>query len=154
MTPETYLRVAVTPALSLLPPAMDSTNARRMLLAIALQESSLEHRRQVRGPARSYLQFELGGLRGVLRHDATQQLAAGVVNALDYSDLSPSDLHAALEHNDPLAAAMGRLLLYTHPRALPDMEEAGWEYYFWLWRPGKPHPERWPACWERAGEAI
>ena len=39
-------------ALSLLPPRMDTPLARRYVLAIALQESRFEHRRQIGGPAR------------------------------------------------------------------------------------------------------
>lgn len=154
MTPETYIRCAIAPALSLLPPALDTPPARRMLVAIALQESSLEHRRQIRGPARGYLQFELGGLRGVLKHDASRAMAVSVVTALDYAEAEPAALHEALADNDVLAAAMGRLLLFTHPQIIPVDAEAAWSYYQWLWRPGKPHPERWPACWTRAGEAL
>lgn len=154
MTPQTYLRCAIAPALSLLPPALDTPPARQMLLAIGLQESGLRHRQQVRGPARGYLQFELGGLQGVLKHDASRQLAASVVNALDYADMSPVELHQLLADNDTLCAAMGRLLLWTHRRALPVTEESGWEYYLALWRPGKPHAARWPACWAEAEETM
>lgn len=39
MTPQIYLRCAIAPALSLLPPALDTPPARQMLLAIGLQES-------------------------------------------------------------------------------------------------------------------
>lgn len=49
------------PALKLLP-SMDSVRARMMLLAIGLQESRFEHRRQLgNGPARGFWQFESGG---------------------------------------------------------------------------------------------
>lgn len=154
MSPDTFLAIGIDPALELLPAPMATTAARRMLVAIGLQESSLQHRRQIGGPARSYLQFELGGLKGVLRHDASKTHAATVVNALDMASLSPADLHAAMEYSDALACAMGRLLLFTHPKPLPDNEADGWNYYNWLWRPGKPHPDRWPACWRQASEAV
>lgn len=154
MTPQTFLRCAVAPALSLLPPALDTPPARQMLLAIGLQESGLRHRQQIRGPARGYLQFELGGLQGVLKHDASSALAASVVAALDYDRLSPADVHAVLAHNDVLAAAMGRLLLWTHPKALPTDLQDGWIYYMNLWRPGKPHPGRWATCWAEARELL
>ena len=45
------------PAAKLLP-GMDSAKARVMLLAIGLQESRFEHRRQIGGPARGFWQFE------------------------------------------------------------------------------------------------
>ena len=154
MTPETFLIVGVEPAARLLPVEMDGFLSARMLTAIALQESNLQHRRQIGGPARGYLQFELGGLKGVLRHEPSRGHAAAIVNALDMASFAPADLHAALEFNDVLACAMGRLLLYTHPMPLPDNEADGWNYYLFLWRPGRPHPERWAECWRRATEAV
>ena len=45
-------------ALSLLPPKMDTPEARAMLGAIALQESALRYRQQVGGPAK--------GLSGII----------------------------------------------------------------------------------------
>lgn len=46
---------AIEPALSLLPARMDSSRARAMLLAIGLQESRFEYRRQMNnGPARGF----------------------------------------------------------------------------------------------------
>lgn len=156
MTPEACLRLAVTPALSLLPPALDTPEARAMLVAIALQESALMHRRQVRGPARGYWQFEIGGLSGVLKHAASRPLMAAVVSELGYSDATPTELHAALEHNDVLACCAARCLLFTHPKPIPGRHDAqaAWSYYEWLWRPGKPRPAPWPGHFARAWEAV
>jgi len=139
MTPQTYLRTAIVPALSLLPPKMGTPEAVAMLIAIALEESGLRHRRQIGGPARSHLQFELGGLQGVLKHPASGPHAAAVIDSLDYSDCTPAELHAAMELDGVLACAMGRLLLYTDPHPLPARGQSApvsWAYYWRNWRPG------------------
>ena len=60
MTLEQVMRDAVRPALALLPAAMNTPQARCMLLAIGLQESRFVHRRQIGGPARGFWQFERG----------------------------------------------------------------------------------------------
>ena len=49
MTLEQVMRDAVRPALALLPAAMNTPQARCMLLAIGLQESRFVHRRQIGG---------------------------------------------------------------------------------------------------------
>lgn len=156
MKPSTYLRCVAGPALSLLPPALDTPAARAMMLAICLQESRLQHRRQIKGPARSYAQFELGGLTGVLRHEKSSPMIASVVSELGYSDLSPFDLHAVLEHNDLLGAAFTRLLLWTSAKPLPSPHDpqAGWDLYIDGWRPGKPHRETWDEFYAESWEEV
>jgi len=61
----------IEPGLKLLPQKMDTPDARAMLVAIGLQESGFAYRKQVGGPARSFWQFEMGGVTGVLTHDKT-----------------------------------------------------------------------------------
>lgn len=65
-------------------------------------------------------------------------------------------VHAALEHDDVLAAAFARLLLWTDPFRLPTKSDAagGWDLYLRTWRPGKPHPARWPARYAAAVREI
>ena len=66
MTLPYLLRYTLPSAFALLPPAMDTPDARVLLLAIGLQESKFSHRLQIGGPARGYWQFEQGGgVRGV-----------------------------------------------------------------------------------------
>lgn len=166
MTPMRYYHNAVMPALTLLPAAMDTDAARAMMLAIPLQESDLEHRRQFpAGPGRGYPQFELGldesgkptgGLALLLRHKSAGPLCARVVNDLDYGGATPAELHAALEHNDILAAAMTRLLLYTFPGPLPGQNESdeGWRQYMWCWRPSRPRPNHWGRCFAMAWDVV
>lgn len=146
MTPQ-YLHAHVLPAaMSLLPPAMDTTAARAMLLAIALQESRCCHRRQIGGPARSFWQFEIGGVRGVLSHKASKPHVASALAALAYPVTDDATTpYTAIEHNDVLACVFARLLLWTLPSALPGKDDAeqGWQQYLAAWRPGKPHRGSW-----------
>ena len=141
-------------ALSLLPPKMDTQEARRLLLAIGLQESRFEHRRQISGPARGVWQFERGGVMGIVRHPATKDHLRAAVVALKYdAELADDDigLHAAIEHNDVLACVLARLNLWWMPGPLPTEQDAAWQYYLDAWRPGRPHPETWGVCWRLAG---
>ena len=152
---------AVHEALRLLPPAMDSKEARVMLYAIGLQESRFTHRAQVidgggKGPARGYWQFERGGgVTGVLRHPASRFWASSVCNARNIP-AQPLNVWLALETDDVLAAALARLLLFTDPARLPAIGEqaTSLRYYLRVWRPGKPHPETWPECYETALKAV
>lgn len=147
-----FIKQALEPALAILPAAMDTPQARVMVLAICLQESGLIHRRQMgNGPARGFPQFELGtrqsrgGVWGVYLHDASrfwlEQLCAsrGV-------QFLPESIWRALETDDVLAAGVARLLLFTDPKRLPatDDPDGAWGLYLRTWRPGKPRPETWP----------
>lgn len=164
ITPEDFDRLVLTPALALLPGAMDTPEARVLLTAIALQESALKHRWQVvdaanpqrKGPARGLLQFErAGGCAGVLTHPSSRYWMHRVCAVREIAPNARS-LWFALERDDVLAAAAGRLLLFTDPRRLPEIgDEAGaWRYYTRNWRPGKPHPKAWPANYRRATEVF
>lgn len=127
-----------------------------MLMAIAGQESAWAHRKQIGGPARSYWQFERGGgVTGVLGHPATKDAIAKACKALDIP-LDAAAVYEAMAWNDTLAACMARLLLYSDPRALPAVgdESAAWGYYIRNWRPGKPHPQTWPARYAAALELV
>jgi hypothetical protein len=145
-----HVRDHVIPAaMSLLPERMDTPPARIMLLAIGLQESRFTHRKQVRGPARGFWQFEAGGVNGVARHHASKDHLRGVCDALRYDT---GEVYGAIADNDTLAACVARLLLWTHPAPLPTNAADGWAYYLNLWRPGKPHPETWPAFYAQASD--
>lgn len=128
---------ALTTALRLLPSRMTSPEAEAMLLAIGLQESLLIHRRQIGGPARGLLQFETGGVRGVLEHQASRQPARAVCAARGVQPTTAA-VYAALEHDDVLAMAIARLLLWTDPKPLPELgdADAAWALYLRTWRPG------------------
>ncbi|HSH49486.1 MAG TPA: hypothetical protein VK991_12950 [Halomonas sp.] len=139
-----------------LPAEMLSDEAVVMLLAIGYQESGFSHRRQVRGPARGFWQFEQGGgVAGVLRHNATMDIAANVCADLHY-DPDAHVVYNALADNDILAACFARLLLWTLPHPLPAIGDAdtAWTQYLECWRPGKPHPKQWGKSYARAIEAM
>lgn len=157
MTPALFIRNALNPALALLPATMDTPSARAMVVAICLQESRLQHRHQIGGPAHGYAQFEQGGgVRGVLTHPASKPHILKVLDALDYTGADAEDCYAAIEHNDILAVCFARLLLYTLPNLLPARgdPEGGWEQYISAWRPGKPHRQTWNECYAHAWEAV
>jgi hypothetical protein len=151
-----YARRFVIPAAyAVLPPEMASEDATRELLAIGYQESRFEHRYQVRGPAKSFWQFEQRGVSGVLAHVETYDVVRRALVSLNYRNMpTPFSCQLAIEHNDVLACVFARLLLWTLPNALPkaDEPEEGWRQYLAAWRPGKPHPETWSQSWLFAQE--
>lgn len=162
MKPQTLLALGIVPALQALEEhgVRDTPEARRFLLTIALQESALRYRRQVdsngleTGPAASYWQFEKGGgCKGVLIHSAATGPMHAVCKALDVA-ATPQALWDAMRYNDVLAAAAARLLVRTLPYSLPMTADEGWRQYLAAWRPGQPHPSRWPDAWEVASRAV
>ena len=158
MKPELLFDNAIAPALRLLPVEMSSPAAMAMMVAIALQESRAMHRHQLGGPAHGYWQFEQGGgVRGVLHHPASKPHIRSVLAALDYDTVDEHICYAAIEHNDILAAAFARLLLWTLPQGMPPIDDpiAGWKAYIDAWRPGKPHRATWDEFFDQAwGEVI
>lgn len=149
------LRNNIIPAaLSLLPDNMDSPEARAILIAIALQESALKHRKQVGGPALGLLQFELPQVGLILRHPVVGPIARNVLASLVYEPGNPphEHIHKAMEHNDILQCAFGRLLLWPDAAPLPkrDDVQGSLATYLRVWRPGRPDPKKWPANWAAA----
>jgi hypothetical protein len=156
------LDVAVLPALALLPRHMDTAPARVLLMAIGLQESRFEHRRQLgNGPARGYWQFEegskasRGGVWGVYLHSASNELLRLLCRARD-CEFAPRPIWAQLERDDVLAAGVARLMLWTDPKPLPPIGAASeaWDYYLRTWRPGKPHRRTWANLYALAVDAV
>jgi hypothetical protein len=150
--PSEFLREIIDPACAALTGVMGQEmgddRARTMLLAIAYQESNLEHRRQIRGPARGFWQFEkMGGTVGVLTHERTRDAAEHICEAMGV-EAQPGVVYEALASDDNLAACFARLLLWSDPRPLPPIgdENGAWDYYLRNWRPGKPHRARWSQC--------
>jgi hypothetical protein len=155
------LAKAVEPALALLPKLMDVLPARVLILAIGFQESQLLERVQRvsgggKGPARGLWQNECGGgVRGVLGHPVTRQFAERVCATRRVEPVA-SLVWSELEHDDILAAAFARLILYADPSPLPEigMVESAWLYYLRTWRPGKPHPDQWAENYRLAVQAL
>jgi hypothetical protein len=163
-------RRTVTPALRLLPKAMDTPEARVLLLAICLQESGGIHRWQVidrlhperKGPARGLWQFELGsrqsrgGVWGVFLHPASRFWLWGVSEALEVP-FGARAIWQRLEIEDVLACCVARLLIFTDPIRLPAITAAddAWDLYRRrTWRPGKPKKLTWVANHRAAVSAL
>lgn len=145
----TYPAAAVNESYGLLPMKMDSPFSRVNQAAIGYQESGYLVRRQYgNGPARGYWQFEEGGgVRGVMEHKATADLARKVCHARGVPFVRRT-VWEALETDDVLAAAFCRLLMWTDSGKLPTNEADGWAMYARTWRPGKPHLDKWPTSWK------
>lgn len=154
---------AIDAALAMLPPQMDTSQARVMLVAIGLQESRFAARRQLvgspptpTGPAAGFWQFEQGGgCRGVLQHSASRYWMVDVCRRRSV-EANPRALWRALQTDDVLAAAAARLLLFTDPKRLPDIGAAweSWDLYSRVWRPGKPHRHTWVVLYDEAVHAV
>lgn len=144
-----YPKDAVNESYKLLPLKMDSPYARINQAAIGQQESGYLVRRQYgNGPARGYWQFEEGGgVKGVMEHKSTAELARSVCHARGVPFVRRA-VWEALETDDVLAAAFCRLLMWTDSGKLPTTEAEGWAMYARTWRPGRPHPDKWPASWK------
>lgn len=161
----------IDPALRLLPPRMDSPEARTLLLCIGLQESGFRDRRQVvlvkergkqvlrpLGPARSFWMGELGGgmVHGVRVHPATCDLAKALYTARKVK-ATDAAIWAAIEKDDVLAAGLARLLIFSDPHKLPalgDIQGAWRLYAERTWLPGTPRPETWPGHYQQAVEFV
>ena len=144
-----YPKYAVNESYKLLPMKMDSHFARVNQAAIGQQESGYLVRRQYgNGPARGFWQFEeSGGVKGVMEHKSTAELARSVCHARGVPFVRRT-VWEALETDDVLAAAFCRLLMWTDSGKLPTNEADGWAMYARTWRPGKPHPDKWPSSWK------
>ncbi|MDE4918337.1 hypothetical protein ACUXAV_000377 [Cupriavidus metallidurans] len=162
MTPRDFVRGPLADALAILPSDMDTPKARVMVTAICLQESGLIHRAQLgNGPARGFPQFELGtrqsrgGVWGIYLHDASRFWLDKLCASRGVQFL-PESIWRALETDDVLSAGAARLLLFTDPKRLPDIDDAdgSWGLYLRTWRPGKPRQETWPVNHRVAREAV
>lgn len=150
-------------AYGLLPGKMASREATAMLLAIGLQESAFNARRQGgrgttpgEGPARGFWQFErAGGVAEILESEDTKEIIAPICRMFLFEP-NRAVCHVAIETHDVLAACFARLLLWRDPRTLPSPIEAdkGWKIYIRNWRPGAPHPATWARHFNRAWAIV
>lgn len=135
----------------------DTETARVQMLAIGLQESRFQFRRQMgNGPAMGFWQFERGGgVKGVLTHSASKVKAAALCKSRAVA-FDAMAVWLALENDDILAAGFARLLLLTDPRALPEVTDIknSWDCYIRNWQPGKPHPKTWMDCHLKARTEV
>lgn len=147
-----YPKAAVDESYLLLPQKLDSIFARRQQAAIGWQESKYLTRVQYGGgPAHSYWQQEeAGGIHGVMNFKADGGKIAAMARSVCHARGVPfvrHDVWKAMATDDVLGAAFCRLLMYTDAYSVPKNIHDGWSMYLRTWRPGKPHPEEWPASW-------
>ena len=143
---------SIDAGLALLPSSLSSPQARVMMYAIGLQESRMTYRRQIVngkpiGPAKGLWQFERGGgCKGVVEHPASRWWRARGCTRQCVA-FNATEVWNQLERDDAFAAVAARLLLFTDPRKLPEIDDAGgaWNLYVRTWRPGKPHRQTWDA---------
>lgn len=152
---QTLNRTVITPALQLFPPHMDTPRARVELLAIQQQEDRDQERYQRGGgPARGLWQFErAGGVRGVLRHEETREMAHAICVARGVL-AEENAVWRRLPNDDILAACFARLLLWSDPKPMAQNAIEGWALYARTWRPGKPRPDEWEGNYARSETAV
>jgi len=152
LTPQAVLEYVIPQAADWMPDIPFTPESNVLLLTIGLQESRFRHRRQIRGPARGFWQFErFGGTLGVLTHKSTRRTAHALAQAR-LGDTRAERVNEALAEDDVLACGFARLLLWTDPKPLPKLgdSEGAWQYYLRNWRPGKPHRHTWDALYDQA----
>lgn len=152
MTPANFRILAIEPGLTLLPPEMNSNEAKVILMAIAGQESSWTYRTQdLVGTAVGYWQFQQDGVADVITAEPT--LTQSVLAALDIDAITA---YPAIEYNDMLACAFARLLLWSDPDPLPAIGDVNgaWAYYVANWQPGAPDRARWAANYATAVATV
>jgi hypothetical protein len=141
-----------------------STEARRMLLAVAAKESDLKDRAQITnsgiGKARSFWQGELTGgmVTGVMGLYSPSKpspfprvtTAAKVLCEAASVRWDRDAVWRAIEGHDRLAYGLARLLLLTDPYTIPTDADTAWARYMRVWRPGVPNQPKWPGSWAKA----
>lgn len=147
------LKTDIDAGLALLPLYMWTLPAKVLLYATSRQENPQRLAQQVGGPAVGDYQFERGGgVKGVMTHHASADLARAVCTARKVA-FDTSSIYQALKTDAILAAALARLLYYTDPKALPDAgdEVGAWALYLRTWRPGAyaRQPEELRAKWKK-----
>lgn len=138
-----------------------STDAVFMLTAIAVHESGLRAFQlstsgfPLRSAARGLWQFEIEGVRSVVRHDAAYGCLEDLDHALAWrARIKPEQVWAELPWDPVAAMRIARALLWSVPEPLPrpnlDEEKRGWQQYLTAWNPGAREEtarRRWRSVW-------
>lgn len=157
LTPNEFFIKIINPALlklqSVTTSQVATSSAKILLLAIALEESNLQHRQQIKGPARSFWQFERIGIEGVVSRKTNKE----ILSKLNYPTLT-NTIYTQLLTNDQLGCILARLLLLSDPNPLPEPKYSeitnAYNYYLKNWRPGKKSPASWKTNWPLAIEVA
>jgi len=147
VTPADFYTTVLEPAAVLLPPHLDSPEARMLLFAIAGQESSWSNRMQTPvAYAHGFWQCEHGGgVQAVLTHPQTRPVILRLCDTYAINSTDSQVVFDAITYHDPLAYGVARLILLPDPEPLPAVgdSDTAWSYYARNWRPGRPRPGRW-----------
>lgn len=139
-------------------PALDSPQARCMLLGIAGQESGWAERIQIPGgQARGFWQCELdGAVDDVMLDDAMWTVLAAVGRRYSIDVDVASTVFEAIAWHDPLAYVLARLALRMDPPLLSAVGDinGSWQTYIRVWQPGKPSRDRWNTVYPQAVAVI
>lgn len=175
MDPERFLLHTIMPAAEWLGPVMgrrmDEPQRLVLALAIAIEETSLDHRRQVLkggryGKGRSWWQNE-GGSQASIGRLMNHPTLSRPLKQLCIEQTIPWDLasiYEAVAWHDLLAAVIALLLIFSDAQPVPDVtDEYGMWGYYWRcwqpgayrnWKPGDPQGERWHDAHRRALNAV
>lgn len=160
MTPRLLLDLVVRPTLYTLAgeigkPSIDGREPQVLLIAIAIIESGLKAREQYTGgPAKSFWQIEPATAEDTLARCKHVKRFCDAL--LCPSPLKPVDFRYTLRYCDAAACAIARGILLLDRKRLPEYgdQQGALSCYLRNWRPGKPHPEKWPAAYKAAMDAI
>lgn len=130
--PQHLVATAIKPALFKL--GLYSRAAEQLLLATAIQESNLIHRKQIGGPALSYFQIEPKTHNDIWDNflKYRPQLSIKVIQLMSNP---ASDKIKELENNDKYAAAIARIHYLRVPAPIPKYNDiakmaAYWKRYY------------------------
>ncbi len=143
-------------ASQLWPAKMIQIESRALMLAVGLQTSRFEHRRQVQGAGRGFWGFDQSGaIHSVLQHPSTRGAIRYVLDKLRYDDSSWTS-YVACESNDILAMSFARMLLWIVPGPLPvrGAHQAAWIYYCNAFLPTAVNRETWNAFYDEAWSYV
>jgi hypothetical protein len=158
MTIEQADTLIVVPTLAYMGAPYNSDEARVLLLAIGYQESRFATRKQEKGPARGFWQFEGGPKTAGAAFCRDPRFAPfrAFASELHYPVTMPGFMRALASGGDKLACIAARGLLFLDPRPLPargQVQEA-WGYYKRNWNPGKPHLATWRESYRLASDCV
>lgn len=134
---EHVLEYVIPAAHAVLPLAMRTAQASRLLMAVGLQSSEFRERRvAARTLRRGFWLLEPEHVAGILKFTKGREPLVAAAHLLGYpvAMMERLELAAALEHNDTLGYVVARCLLPPHLEAL-DGEAAAWRTYELLWMP-------------------
>ena len=160
MAPGAFLEQILVPGLTWLAqvvgrPVMAVREARLALLAFAGQETDWVNEKQI-GGGPGVGEWQLGeSTCWDLLANPVSNLKMHLVCAAVSIPPTAEAIYGSLPANAHLRVATARLLLWDDPNALPAYgdEEACWEAYSRVERPGKPSRERWSDIYPQALEA-